>query len=572
MDFDANQSSAPRKPATGKGRLAARFRNINVLLFLLVFCAAAAVMLAAFNDVIRRTSIDYARQYAIGTAEAFSAHIVKEIGLMAKAANSAAVTDWLSDEGDPGKKALAHEELLGTIKQLYSYNLYISFGTTKNEYRIERDGTAEVLEPITSLDESNPDDAWFFECLASHRDYELSVNMDHVLQRKRVWLDYKVVQDGVPLGVICTGLEFSHVAGELFSQYNGDTMRGLIIDEDGVVYIDSTRLSDADFLRNDFETPIESEFSNLNLLAAVNAHLGEIDGYFEEMREPVVIELEDGPHQFMAIAPIRYTDWSAVFLVDPSSLLELSLFVPVSVIMLILLVAFALAVNAVGYRLIFGPLGKLNRSLERLREGGEENIFGVGRNDELGHISDTLQDFFIKSYRDALTGICNRRYMESNFQHYMELLARVNGWLSVLMLDVDFFKKYNDTYGHEQGDACLRAVAQALVGSMRRTNDFAARYGGEEFAVVLPNTDEDGARLVADKLLERIRDLNIPHANSDVAPHITVSIGATTGKAAHMQKWEDYIACADEALYMSKQSGRDRVTFLEFLGKQDSGV
>lgn len=132
------------------------------------------------------------------------------------------------------------------------------------------------------------------------------------------------------------------------------------------------------------------------------------------------------------------------------------------------------------------------------------------------------------------------------------------------MLDIDHFKKYNDSFGHDQGDVCLTSVAAALSGSITRAGDFAARYGGEEFIAVLPNTDESGARLIAEKLLESVRILDIPHPANTAAPCVTVSIGVTTGNVNHTQSWEEYVKRADDALYMSKRNGRNRYTFLPF--------
>jgi diguanylate cyclase (GGDEF)-like protein len=154
--------------------------------------------------------------------------------------------------------------------------------------------------------------------------------------------------------------------------------------------------------------------------------------------------------------------------------------------------------------------------------------------------------------------------MENNLERIMGLLARADGLLSVLMVDVDFFKKYNDTYGHEQGDVCLRLVAQALNSSITRTEDFAARYGGEEFAAILPNTGEEGARMIAERLVENVRKLNLPHANSAAAGFVTVSVGVTTGRVAFTHTWEDFLKAADDALYTSKQNGRNQYTCLEF--------
>jgi len=128
---------------------------------------------------------------------------------------------------------------------------------------------------------------------------------------------------------------------------------------------------------------------------------------------------------------------------------------------------------------------------------------------------------------------------------------------------IDHFKKYNDAYGHDAGDECLGIVAAALSQCIIRDEDFVARYGGEEFAVVLPNADENGARMVAEKMLKKVRDHNITHHTSDTAFHVTVSIGGTTGIINHLQHGSDYIKAADKALYESKRNGRNRYTFMK---------
>ncbi|MDR1703020.1 MAG: diguanylate cyclase, partial [Sporomusaceae bacterium] len=123
------------------------------------------------------------------------------------------------------------------------------------------------------------------------------------------------------------------------------------------------------------------------------------------------------------------------------------------------------------------------------------------------------------------------------------------------------FKKYNDTYGHGEGDTCLITVARTLRNSITRAEDFVVRYGGEEFAVILPNTDGAGAKLLADKILENIRSCGIPHKENGVAPCVTVSIGVVTGKAEYPDEAGDYIRRADEMLYQSKRNGRNRYSF-----------
>jgi diguanylate cyclase (GGDEF)-like protein len=179
--------------------------------------------------------------------------------------------------------------------------------------------------------------------------------------------------------------------------------------------------------------------------------------------------------------------------------------------------------------------------------------------DEVG----TLGDFLHLTIIDQLTGIYNRRYLDGCLKKIIKLLSRTGGSLSVLMIDIDYFKKYNDAYGHDAGDDCLRAVADALSQCIIREEDFVARYGGEEFTVVLPNTDENGAKLVAERMLGKIRECNIPHEKSDIASHVTISIGGATSIVNHLQHGKDYIKLADEGLYESKENGRNRYTFMK---------
>jgi diguanylate cyclase (GGDEF)-like protein len=169
----------------------------------------------------------------------------------------------------------------------------------------------------------------------------------------------------------------------------------------------------------------------------------------------------------------------------------------------------------------------------------------------------TLESEVDKIYYDALTGIYNRRYFDKQLDMLIKILSRSPaGSLSLMMIDIDCFKPYNDTYGHSQGDEALRIVARTLKESVTRADDFVVRYGGEEFSVVLPNTDEAGARLVADLLLNNIRKHRLIHEATNVegVEYITISIGIATGDVHHTQTPEDYIKYADTMLYHAKIS------------------
>ncbi|MEH2178992.1 PleD family two-component system response regulator [Nostoc sp.] len=159
---------------------------------------------------------------------------------------------------------------------------------------------------------------------------------------------------------------------------------------------------------------------------------------------------------------------------------------------------------------------------------------------------------------DGLTQVANRRRFEEYVSQEWQRLKREQRPLSLILCDVDFFKLYNDTYGHRVGDRCLQKIAQAFKDIIKRPGDLVARYGGEEFAVILPNTDTKGVTYVADIICRAVRALAIPHQNSQVSSYVTISVGFTTKIPQPDSDLEEMIAAADRALYEAKAAGRDR--------------
>ncbi|MCL7489244.1 MAG: diguanylate cyclase [Desulfobulbaceae bacterium] len=164
---------------------------------------------------------------------------------------------------------------------------------------------------------------------------------------------------------------------------------------------------------------------------------------------------------------------------------------------------------------------------------------------------------------DGLTGVPNRRRFDEVLKQEWQRAIRHSTSLSLIMLDIDFFKPYNDTYGHQGGDECLKRVAKALESAARRETDTIARYGGEEFAAILPETGSKGAREVAEALRAVVEEENIPHESSKVSDHVTISVGVATWLPERGSSPEALLGAADEALYKSKENGRNRVTSRE---------
>ena len=164
---------------------------------------------------------------------------------------------------------------------------------------------------------------------------------------------------------------------------------------------------------------------------------------------------------------------------------------------------------------------------------------------------------------DGLTGIANRRYFDDQLAHEWTRARRLNQTLAIAMIDVDWFKKYNDHYGHQGGDDCLRQVANVLSNVAKRDSDFVARYGGEEFAIILPMTQAENALELSKNICLALSNLELPHALSDFG-HVTLSVGVAVGCPKQNTTPHNLLVNADKALYTAKEKGRNRaVLFVE---------
>ena len=168
---------------------------------------------------------------------------------------------------------------------------------------------------------------------------------------------------------------------------------------------------------------------------------------------------------------------------------------------------------------------------------------------------------------DTLTQIANRRRFDAVLRQEWRRCARDESPLSLVFCDIDYFKRFNDTYGHQAGDECLVRVAEAMEETLNRPADLVARYGGEEFIALLVDTDEEGARMLAERMRARVEGLRVPHRSSAVGPHLTVSLGVATVVPRPAVRPEDLVDLADRALYAAKEGGRNRVSSAEALPK-----
>ncbi len=215
----------------------------------------------------------------------------------------------------------------------------------------------------------------------------------------------------------------------------------------------------------------------------------------------------------------------------------------------------------------------LNKNVITRLKGGDIKLDASG-NDEISDIAEAFNFFAEKieeqkqvlhalSLTDGLTGLPNRRALDQRLSNDLQTATR-NKWPVVVMLmDIDFFKKYNDTYGHLAGDDCLKEVSAALLRCKKRSTDFVARYGGEEFLFILPNTKPDGVQKVADNILAEVNALNILHQGSSVASHVTLSIGIAGFHHQDNLDSTQLLENADRALYKAKNSGKNCICYYQ---------
>jgi diguanylate cyclase (GGDEF)-like protein len=164
---------------------------------------------------------------------------------------------------------------------------------------------------------------------------------------------------------------------------------------------------------------------------------------------------------------------------------------------------------------------------------------------------------------DGLTGINNRRNFDQLYSKQWLSSKRSGSPLSLIMIDVDDFKKYNDAYGHAAGDAVLKAISNVLNSTINRPDDTISRYGGEEFVAILPNTDSDGAKFIAENLRSSVEALKIPHESSDTSDYVTISLGGITSNPEKNLTLAEFLKTSDQMLYLAKAAGKNCVRWCE---------
>jgi methyl-accepting chemotaxis protein len=515
-----------------------QFLFFSIALFLTIFISGSI----AFVLLMGQLRHDNARHELMRTVELerhkLEAEVTSDIAVVQKMASAPLVLQYFSNPDDPDIRRIAHQDLEGYRRIFTSGSLFWVKDSDKHFYL---DGRHAY-----TVDPDDPELYWYNMTMFETERYNFNIDYDPHLKVTNIWINAPVFDaDGKALGILGTGVNLSDFVNNIYCGYTGSAELYFFNDLGEI-----TGARDIDIVANK---------------VGIGQYLGRLGDEMFAGRKYIVpgetkfFDFYGAQDGVAALASIPALEWyvAALHRFTIADALDTGMTVLFAVMMAIIFIVFA--VFNIFLAKLLGPLhqmvkkiGQLSKEWDLKPQNGETD----GK-DEIG----TLGEFLNMTIIDELTGLYNRRYFDGTMKQAIKNLSRSDGKLSVLMIDVDFFKDYNDTYGHDMGDSCLRGIAAALSHCLEREEDFVSRYGGEEFVVVLPNTDEDGARVIAEKLLKRVRDCCIPHANSVAADTVTISIGGTTGTAKHSQNVSDYVKRADSALYKSKRGGRNLYTF-----------
>jgi diguanylate cyclase (GGDEF)-like protein len=487
-------------------RISKKFTYILVssVLFLIIFVLGSLAFFFSMREIQYNNSGQALSRTVETEKFSLEAAVKGEIALVMKMADSPQVRRFFQNPEDRNLEEFVFEEMAGFRRIFILKSIFWINDIDKKFYY--KDSYSYTVDP------DDPVNYWYNLTLRKTETFNFNINYNPNLDLTNFWINAPVFDPGGrPIGMLGTGVDVSEFVDFVY-RGRSDGSYLLFFNKSGEI----TGAKDKHLVVN--KTSLEKGFGKTGaiIFSMLESLKGEETQYFNV------------PGGLAALAAIPEFDWY-VCAILPVEQME-ALKTPMTVL-------FATMMAVIAAVFIIFNLIQMNFKLNR-----ERNVY---------------RDM---SITDALTGIYNRRYLEENLERIVRFLARTGGKLSLLMLDIDYFKKYNDTYGHNMGDNCLKLVARTFAQSVGRTEDFVARYGGEEFVAVLPSVDERGAKTIAERLLQNVRDLKIPHEASDAAVVVTVSIGGITGIVDRSRTGVYYLKKADDALYSSKKNGRNRYT------------
>jgi len=510
------------------------------ILFLLIFIPGIVTFIILMNKIQYKDIGDELIQTIKIERLKLETSLNSQIALALKMANSPLIKRYFLNSSNSELQKIAFEELAGYRKAFASNSIFWVNDVDKKFFQNE-----SYEYTIDTTDSSND---WYSMALDEEKEYNFNISYDPNLNRTNLQINVPIIDNNYkPIGIVGANVNLSDFIDTLYQNYSG-VAKLYFLKVDGEI----TGANDVALVENKVNIIEVLGKTGTEILAKTKGLKvdKEIEYYFEAKNKKQIVAVGSIPDLNWYITATRS-------IVIDNSMRGITL---LFAIMMVIVFAIYVIFNI----FVFGMLEPLNNMVKTINQtlfDWELKPYGNNYNsEEIGSIGEFLNLTII----DQLTGVYKRRYMDGHLKKVIKSLDRTNTNLSLLLVDIDYFKKYNDTYGHDAGNNCLRVIASTLIQCVSRDVDFVARYGGEKFAIVLPNTDKNGLHMIAKKLLEKVRECKIPNKASHIADYVTISIGGTTSVVKHLQQSQDYIKAADKALYESKKNGRDRYTYENF--------
>jgi diguanylate cyclase (GGDEF)-like protein len=573
-----------------------RRRYFIVILAVCVVTTTGA--LVAFSRVVSRVTENlgsaYARQYSLANRSLLQEPLAREIALARQLADSPIIRAWARIESSAEARRGAFAELESyrgrftdrTWFYIVNRSLHYYFDDGKHTY-----GDGHLAY---TLGRAADKDAWYFATLDQVQDYALNVNYDAVIDTVKVWINVVVREpDGTPLGMAGTGIDLSEFL-HTFIDRTETGVENIVLDSRLAIQAYRDRgLIDMHSL-----TKAESERSTVARLIDKPEDLRLLTESLLRIKEggtpqPLSIAM-GGKRKILGATYLAVLDWYVLTALDLDQLIGKELFVPIAILGIAVVLFIAGMVAWSVNRMVLTPLAVMTGAAQRISEGDYRPPPEMKRFDEIGtlarafslmaaavqsttaqlearvhertialdesnrklaELNRALED---AATTDIQTGLLNRRGMLAILEKEIDRLNRGISTMSLLLIDLDFFKRINDTHGHEAGDRVLSEVARAIKGSVR-SYDHCARWGGEEFLISAPGGSRDDALILAEKLRTIIASTSIRLRDGTLS--VTASVGACVVNPA--ESLDASLIRVDTALYRAKSAGRNRSVLAE---------
>ncbi|SEK30087.1 sensor domain-containing diguanylate cyclase [Halomonas daqiaonensis] len=503
----------------------------------------------------------------------------REIALARQMADSLVLERWAANPDDPLLQSQAFAEMESFRRNFRDNSYFVALRDSGAYYHNNADNDYAGDPFRYFLRPDRPADAWFYRLIEEGRDFHLNVNPDVELGVTKLWIDV-LMRDasGEILGVIGTGMELEGFLEEIIDiQQPGITT--LFVDYNGAIqlYRDRRLIDYGSFVKP------EGQKRTLDLLVDLPEDAAALETVMRELRNApdqgpkvrTVFVTVEGKRHLAGVAFLPSIGWFEVTLLDLGVLMPLSSFTPVAVVFVLTLLVTLLLFHLVLRRQILAPVSALESAMARVREGDFSPAPLTSGHGEMGRlithfrsmaeairlntreleqrVRERTEELERLASRDVLTGLMNRRGMQLRLEEEVERASREASPFGLIWLDLDHFKKVNDTLGHAAGDRALTTVADVLQETLR-PYDQAARWGGDEFLVLLSPCDADNLLRVAERLRHEVK------AQVGRASPITISIGACLSIPG--ESLDAMLLRADEALYQAKDEGRNAARVL----------